>query len=112
MTDTPYWTVRKTRYGRLAFDVIGVVGVTTKTHQIREQDHRGTWSRPIRVMGLPSYFGQFDSYTDACQAAQRGNAAWAQRQPGVDAAKAAASAAVQAQRLAAVAAMGVTDAGA
>lgn len=72
----PYWAVRKTRYGKLAFDVVEVVAVTAKTHTYREQDYRGVWGRPTRQHDEPKYCATFASYTDACQAAQRGNAEW------------------------------------
>lgn len=74
--NVPYWAVRKTRYGKQAFDVVEVVAVTAKTHSYREQGFRGEWGRATRQNDAPKYAATFASYTDACQAAQRGNAEW------------------------------------
>lgn len=102
----PYWAVRKTRYGRVAFDVVEVVKVTAKTHEFREQDHRGgVWGRPTRTMDPAEYPATFASCTDAGQAAQRANAAWDAHEAALEAAKAAVSAISTQRRTDALAAM-------
>lgn len=102
----PYWAVRKTRYGRVAFDVVEVVKTTAQTHTIRERDHWGSWGRPTRAKGQADYPATFNSYTDACQAAQRAIRMWDAHEAAIDAAKAEVNRLVAARQADALAAMG------
>lgn len=80
----PRYAVRKTCYGKDAFDVIQVTKVTAKTHTIIEKGWRGdTWGRETRCAGLPDYVARFDSLKDAIAAAEAGNVAWRDHQGSV-----------------------------
>lgn len=114
MADDVKWTegpnrfaVRKTAYGRAAFEVLQIVKVTAATHSVLSRSWvSDQWDRrPSRVKGLPDYPAQGLSGAQADALADVANEEWVALTPAVDAAKTALSEAIDARRVGALAAL-------